>query len=535
MTTRPCLGSDLLQERAVLMASLQEKIGQMLLVGFEGLQAPQYILDWLTEGRVGGIILFARNVATPEQLAELVRSLRRAARHPLLIAIDQEGGIVARLRHGFTESPGAMALGAADSEVLAERVAAALGAELHALGINFNLAPVVDIGHDSSNPVISTRTLGIDPARVSRLAVAQVRGFQRAGVGACAKHFPGHGNTPTDSHVSLPVVSGSVDFLWQHDLIPFRAAVEAGIASVMISHVKFEAIDPDYPSTLSPAIITGLLRHEIGFDGLVVTDCMEMQAITQNYGAGESAVLAALAGADAMFFSHTRANQEAAYNALLDAAESGRLPLERIEQAIAHINAFTSRYPGGEPGDLSVIRHPDHLAVCRAAAEAGTVLVTADPASFPLRPESQRIALVEFASHLETGAVDQSGLSGLGTLLHAQAPRIIHLALNPAEPQGETLEEARRMVRAADVAIVATRSAHLLPKQREIAQELLDMAHRSILLCLRNPYDIEVLDGPDTILCTCGDAMPSLQAAVDALLGRFTPTGRLPVPVKGVS
>jgi len=517
------------------MSSLQEKIGQMLLVGFEGLQAPQYILDWLADGRIGGIILFARNVATPDQLADLIRSLRRAAKHPLLIAIDQEGGTVARLREGFTESPGAMALGAADSEALAERVAAALGAELRALGINLNLAPVVDIGHDSSNPVIGTRTLGIDPGRVSRLAVAQVRGFQKAGVGACAKHFPGHGNTPTDSHVSLPVVSGSPDFLWEHDLIPFRAAVEAGIASVMISHVKFEALDARYPSTLSPAIITGLLREQIGFDGLAVTDCMEMQAITQNYGAGESAVLAALAGADAMFFSHTREKQEAAYNALLDAAESGRLPLDRIEQAVARINAFTSRFPGGEPGDLSVIRHPDHLAVCRAAAEAGTVLVTANLATFPLHPESQRIVLIEFASHLETGVLDQSGLTGLGILLHTQAPHIIHITLDPLEPQAETLEEAQRMVRTADVAIVATRSAHLLPRQREIAQELLDMAHHSILLCLRNPYDIEVLDDTDTILCTCGDGAPSLQAAVDALLGRFTPTGRLPVPVKGVS
>ncbi len=517
------------------MTSLQEKIGQMLLVGFEGLQAPQYILDWLAEGRIGGIILFTRNVATPEQLADLVRSLRHAARHPLLIAIDQEGGIVARLREGFTESPGAMALGAADSEVLAERVAAALGTELRALGINLNLAPVVDIGHDSSNPVISTRTLGIDPNRVSRLAVAQVRGFQKAGVGACAKHFPGHGNTPTDSHVSLPVVSGSPDFLWEHDLVPFRATVEAGIASVMISHVKFEALDPTYPSTLSPAIITGLLRQQIGFDGLAVTDCMEMQAITQNYGAGESAVLAALAGVDAMFFSHTRERQEEAYSALLQAAESGRLPLERIEQAVARINAFTSRFPGGEPGDLSVIRHPDHLAICRAAAEAGTVLVTANPAILPLHPESQHTVLVEFASHLETAALDRGDLTGLGTLLHAQAPRIAHITLNLANLEQETLEEARRMVRAADVAIIATRSAHLVPKQREIAQELLDMAHRSILLCLRNPYDIEVLDGPDIILCTCGDGTPSLQAAVDALLGRFTPTCRLPVPVRGVS
>lgn len=514
------------------MSSLREKVGRMLLVGFEGLHPPDHILEWLAEGRTGGVVLFARNVETPAQLAELARSVQAAAKHPPLIAIDQEGGIVARMREGFTESPGAMALGAADSETLAEQVAAALGAELYALGINFNLAPVVDIGHDSSNPVISTRTLGAEAARVSRLAVAQVRGFQSARVAACAKHFPGHGNTPTDSHVSLPVVRGALDVLWEHDLAPFRATVDAGIASVMISHVKFEALDPVYPSTMSPAIITGLLREEIGFEGLIVTDCMEMQAITQNYGAGESAVLAALAGVDAMFFSHTRQNQEAAYDALLHAAESGRLPLAQIDAANARLDAFTRRFPAVEPGDLSAVRRADHLQVCQAAAEAGTVLLTANPDVFPLRPQTQRIAVIEFASQLETGVLDRSGLTGLGALLHAQAPGIGHIALDPADPQPATLEEARRMARAADVTIVATRSAHLLPRQREIAQEMLRIASKGVLLCLRNPYDVEALTGADAILCTCGDGTPSLQAAVDALLGRFTPVGRLPVPIR---
>jgi beta-N-acetylhexosaminidase len=283
---------------------------------------------------------------------------------------------------------------------------------------------------------------------------------------------------------------------------------------------------------LSPAIITGLLRQEIGFEGVIVTDCMEMRAITQNYGAGESAVLAALAGVDAMFFSHTRQNQAAAYDALLHAAESGRLPLAQIEAANARLDAFTRRFPVAEPGDLSTIRRSDHLYVCQAAAEAGTVLVTATPDVFPLRPQKQRIAAIEFASSLETGVLDQGGLTGLGTLLRTQVPDIEHIALNAADPQPAALEEARRMAHTADITIVTTRSAHLLPPQCEIAQEILDIASKGILLCLRNPYDIEVLQGADAILCTCGDGAPSLQAAADALLGRFTPAGRLPVPVR---
>ncbi len=514
------------------MTSLREQVGRMLLVGFEGLRPPDHILKWLSAGEIGGVILFARNIDTPAQLAELVRTVQAASKHPPLIAIDQEGGIVARLREGFTESPGAMALGAADDEALAEQVAAALGAELHALGINFNLAPVVDIGHDSSNPVISTRTLGANAERVSRLAVAQVRGFQSQGVGACAKHFPGHGNTPTDSHVSLPVVRGSLDFLWETDLVPFRATVEAGIASVMISHVKFEALDPEYPSTMSRAIITGLLREEIGFEGLIVTDCMEMRAITQNYGAGESAVRAALAGVDAMFFSHTVPNQRAAFDALLAAAESGRLSQAQIEAAHARLDEFVHRFPAVEPGDLDVIGCADHLQVCQTAAQASTVLLEARPDVFPLRPDAERIAVIEFASQKESEAVDRTSSTGLSAALRAQAPDIAHLALNAADPQPAALEEARRLAREADVAVVATRSAHLLPRQRAIAQELLDLAPKSILLCLRNPYDVEVLDGADAILCTCGDGTPSLRAAVEALLGRFTPTAALPVPLR---
>ena len=515
------------------MFSLAEKVGQMLLVGFPGLEAPAYVREWLAEGRIGGVVLFARNVSSPSQLAELTESLRQAAPTPVLIAIDQEGGVVARLREGFTESPGAMALGAADSEALAEAVAAALATELRALGINWNLAPVVDIGHDSSNPVIGTRTLGTDARRVSRLAVAQVRGFQKAGVAACAKHFPGHGNTPTDSHVALPIVRGSLDFLWEHDLVPFRAAVEAGVATVMLGHVKFEALDAVYPATLSPALATGLLREDVGFTGLAVTDCMEMKAIADNYGAGESAVLAALAGADAMFFSHTRARQEEVYAALLEAAGSGRLPPARIDQAVGRIMALKERFAVTGPPRLDLIRHPDHLAVCQQAARAGTVLVRASGAVFPLPADGSRsVALVEFSSPLESAAMDQVGQTGLGTVLRQRAADIQHLVLSPTAPEASALARARQLAKDADVLIVATRSAHLIPRQRETAQELLGLARRVILLCLRNPYDVEVLTGAEAVVCTCGDGQPSLEAAVDALLGRFTPMGQLPVPVK---
>lgn len=513
--------------------STERKIGQMLMVGFHGLEPPDHILRWLESGRISGVILFARNIDNPAQVAELTRACHEAASRPILVAIDQEGGVVARLREGFTESPGAMALGAADSEELAEEVSSALGAEMRALGINWNLAPAIDLTHNIHNPSVGVRSLGTDPERVGKLGVAQMRGFQKAGVAATAKHFPGKANTPVDPHVSLPVIDGPLDDMWDTDLVPFRAVSEAGIAAMMVTHVQFKALEPEYPSTLSPRIIQGLLRGDVGFTGLVSTDCMEMKAVTNKYGPGESAVLAALAGANVILFSHTREFQEAAYDALLDASRSGRLPIEKIDFAVDRVQETKERFAVTDRPSLDIIRHPDHLAVMAEAARAGTVLLRSEADVLPLeRDDSHRIALVEFASHLDTEALEQSGQTGFATLLHEQLTNVEYVGLNPSTPSEESLAHARPLASSADVLIVATRNAHLIPRQRELAQEFLSSGKRSILLCLRNPYDAGVLTGAESVLCTCGDGAPSLAAAVGALVGRFTPTAELNVPLK---
>jgi beta-N-acetylhexosaminidase len=514
------------------MLSLEEKIGMMLVAGFEGLTLPEHIRGWLAAGRLGGVILFNRNVADRAQLAALTAACHDAAPRPLLLAIDQEGGRVARLRAGggFSESPGAMALGAADSEALAQRVSGALAAELRALGINWNLAPVVDIAH-TENPVIGTRALGSDPARVSALAAAEIRGFQDAGVAATAKHFPGHGNTPVDTHQAMARVDAPLDALWDHDLIPFRAAVAAGVDTVMVAHVTFTALDGQHPATLSPAVIQGVLRERIGYAGLACTDCMEMRAVRDHYGAGESAVLAALAGADIIFFSHTPAYQEAAYDALLAAAQSGRLPLARIDEAVARVQALAERraITGGRP-PLSVVGSADHAALMREAARAGTVLLRADTGLLPLRlGDGPRAALVEFVSYLESEAMDKGFDTSLIRLARAHFPKLETAALSPADVDADALARARRLAADADVLVLATRSAHLWADELAQAQALIEAAPRTILVCLANPYDAAALPGAAAVLCTCGDSAPSLEAAVDALLGRFTPSGRLPV------
>ncbi len=519
------------------MTTLETKIGRMLAVGFEGLEAPAYLLDWLRAGRVGTVILFARNIDTPEQVARLTRTLHAAASEPLMICIDQEGGAVARLRahNGFTESPGAMALGATDDETTAEAVSSVLAAEMRAVGINWNLAPAIDITHDIRNPTMGTRSLGVDPARVSALAAAQVRGFQRERVLATAKHFPGLGNTPVDTHEALAVISGSVEYLWQQDLIPFRAVIDAGIGAIMINHVQFEMLDSVYPSTLSPAVISGLLRHELGFEGLVVTDCMEMRAITNHFPPQESAVLAALAGIDVILYSHTPEVQSAAYEGLLAAARSGRVPLERIDASNARLAAVRDSYAfkSDELGEnLRVqVGTPSHTDTMQRAARAACVLFKADDEIFPIRP-SLRYAVVEFASVIESGAVERGDQTQFVTHLQSVFHNVRAVTLTPSQYSPEKIAAAAELALHADVLIIVTRSAHMFARQAAAAAQIIGIARRVILVSARSPFDADMFPTANAILLTCGDAAPSLDAAVDALMGDFIPNGRLPVPLQ---
>jgi beta-N-acetylhexosaminidase len=466
-------------------------------------------------------------------VAALTHACHAAAKSPILIAIDQEGGSVARLHDGFTQSPGAMALGAAGSEDLAFRMSKVLATEMRTLGINWDYAPVLDIAHDISNPSVGTRSLGTDKHEVGRLAAAEIRGFQAGGVAATAKHFPGLGNTPVDTHDALAVIDVPFDFLWDNDLVPFRQAIESGVATMMMTHVTFSALDTQYPATLSPAVTQTLLRDKLGFTGVATTDCMEMGAVTKHYTPGESAVLAALAGQDLILFSHTRAVQEAAYDGLLEAARSGRLSLERIDQSVQRIQALKQQYAITEPSNLALIRHSDHLHIADEAARAAVILLQSAPGLLPLHSaETSRIGVIEFASYLESNVAEKGGQTGFVSLLKQHLPDIDAVALRPSESTSETFARARVLAQESDVLVLATRSAHLIPEQLELAREYLSLAKQTVLLCLRNPYDAAVLSGADVVLCTCGDSLPSIHAIVAALMGEFVPTGRLPVPVE---
>jgi beta-N-acetylhexosaminidase len=347
-----------------------------------------------------------------------------------------------------------------------------------------------------------------------------VRGFQVGGIATSPKHFPSAGHTSIDTHVALPALDTSLEHLRQIDMMPYRATIAAGAASVMVTHVLYRALDAEYPCTLSPIVVHQLLRGELGYDGVVTTDCLEMQAITNHYGAAESAVLAALAGIDAILFSHTRERQEAAYEALFDAAQSGRLPASIIDNANRRLAAFKERYVQPR-ADLSAIRSAEHLALADEAARAGTTLLRAGDA-LPLRG---RVGVVEFASAFESGIGEVDGLTGFSRLLRERLPDLEVATIYGMNFADEALALAARV----DTLVLATRSAHLNAAKTAFAQQLIDAAKTTILVALRNPHDAVELTGAQAILCTCGDSTPSLGAAVGALVGDYVPTGRLPL------
>ncbi|MFD6417288.1 glycoside hydrolase family 3 protein [Streptomyces sp. NPDC060194] len=364
--------------------------------GFVGTDTPDWLLRQVGDG-LASVGLFGRNIASPEQLAALTARLR-AERDDILVAIDEEGGDVTRLEvNGGSSFPGNHALGAVDDTALTYAVAHELGRRLAECGVNLNWAPSADVNSDPNNPVIGVRSFGADTALVSRHTAAYVEGLQAAGVAACTKHFPGHGDTAVDSHHAMPRIDADLETLYARELQPFRAAIAAGTKSVMSAHILLPVLDPTRPATLSPRILTGLLREELGFDGLIVTDGMEMNAIAGTYGIERGSVLAIAAGADAICVGGGLADEGTVLllrDALVRAVRDGELPEERLADAAARVRALASwtATAGRAPAAAEPAREQIGLVAARRAATVvradGAVPVTGTPYVATLSPEA---------------------------------------------------------------------------------------------------------------------------------------------------
>jgi beta-N-acetylhexosaminidase len=332
--------------------ALRRQIGQLLIAGFNGYQLPVELKAIVREFGLGGVILFGRNIAEPEQVAELCAEASRLVPElPLWVSVDQEGGRVARLKKPFTEWPPMATLGRSGDLALAGRFARALATELKAVGFSMDYAPVLDIHTNPSNPVIGDRALAERADEVAALGTAIIHALQQDGIAACGKHFPGHGDTSADSHHELPLVEHDVERLRAVELVPFRAAIEAHVATIMTAHVLMPALDEARPASLSRRIITGLLRDELRYDGVILSDDLEMKAIASEYTVPDAAVMAIDAGCDGVLIcSGDHDTQSAALESLVHAVEADRLRLSRVDDALARQRRAKERFLGARAG-----------------------------------------------------------------------------------------------------------------------------------------------------------------------------------------
>ncbi len=467
-----------------MTGKLERLAAGSLLAGFAGPTVPEWLRGWLESG-LGGVVLFARNVESPDQVAELTADLR-AERPELVVAIDEEGGDVTRLEAATGSSyPGSWALGVVDDLALTEGVAAAIGADLAAAGVNVNLAPVADVNSNPLNPIVGIRSFGSDADLVARHVGAFVTGLQRTGVAACVKHFPGHGDTREDSHLELPTVERD-DETMAAMLLAFRAGIDADARAVMTAHIRVAGLD-DAPGTLSRAVITDLLRGDLGFAGVVVTDALEMRAVGATVGAAEGAVQALEAGADALCLGHDL-RPEAIHDAVVDAVGSGRLAEERVQEAATRL----AELGGSTLEPVSESRDVGLEAARRALVVDGDVALGRPPLVVELAPESS----------IAAGRAN----NGLADSLHGA--ELVRLHDAPLDARALLAEHNGRQL------VVVVRDAHRHTWERVAAQALLEAATDGVVVEVGVP-----LWRPNGVryIATHGQGRVNLEAAAERL------------------
>jgi beta-N-acetylhexosaminidase len=472
-----------------------------LLARFPGTQPPDWLRRWLDDG-LGGVLLFSANITGPAQLRGLAAELR--AHNPdVLIAVDEEGGIVTRFEARTGSSyPGNAALGAVDDPGLTRRVAASVGAMLAEGGVNLDLAPAADVASNPANPVIGVRSFGADPGRVAAHTVAFVEGIQSHRVAACAKHFPGHGRTDTDSHFALPVVDASLADLREADLVPFRAAIGAGVQCVMTAHVVFPEIDT-VPATISRRILDGLLREELGFAGVIVTDALGMAAIGDGEGSAEGAVHALAAGADLLCLPGEWAAQWRARDTLASAVRSGAVPAARVEESAARVRALAAWAQAS----------PASAAQPALGATAARRALLVDTAQLPLAGPPYVID----AGGRMSSLLHDTAASLLGVLRErASGVDGIRLTEPPADLDAIVACGAGRPL------LLTVNDAHRRPWQRDLLAGVLSRRPDALVIGTGTTHDRSLANG--NYLGTWGAGRANLEAAADILLG---PAGAL--------
>ena len=514
--------------------TLRHQIGQMIIAGFPSLQADDQARLLANEYQVGNFILFARNMKTARQTAELCAQLSQLAYDANglapFIAADQEGGLVARINEGAAMFPGAMALAAAASAEDARQVGKNCGEMLRAMGVNVNFAPVLDVNIEPLNPIIGNRSFGDQPQAVADLGCAVAEGLVESGVIATVKHYPGHGNVATDSHLALPPNNTDPELLAQTEFLPFQQAFDRGVPALMSCHIRFPKIDPELPATLSPAILTDLLRKKQGFKGLVFTDCMEMDAIRANWGTARGAVLAVAAGCDVLCISHHAEAVRDAIEAIEQAVESGELPRSRIQESYDRIVAAKQKMGLTVPQAVCPDRadatvHTPHMVELHKELSRRSITLISGSADLVQKAASVRILAPVSLSSSGVEDKERDGLSfacQVGRQLNAKWQE------TPMNPTDEEITAICAAVQPGETVVLGLYNARFREGQVKLLRALEALDNDLAVMLMGGPYDASLVRNAGLVAVAYEYSQLSALSAATALSsGTFF--GTLPI------
>lgn len=496
--------------------TVRQMLGQKLVFGFHGTALPEDFKEVLREYKIGNVILFLRNVQSASQVrrlcAEIQRLVREETGYPAFIMIDQEGGMVSRLPQDAVNVPGTMAVAATGNPENARLASEITVRQLRGLGVNFNLAPVMDVNSNPQNPVIGNRSYGDEAERVAAFGAAAIAPYAQSGVLCCAKHFPGHGDTAVDSHLGLPRVDKTAGELEKLELIPFRAVVEAGVPAVMMSHVLFPNIEPEQvPCTMSRRMVTGLLKEKLGFRGLILTDCMQMGAIQDFFGTAAGTVASIKAGVDLTEISSSLELEREAAEAVTRAAEAGEFDMEELRESVRRILRFKEQLltdPVPEECNLESDRQAVEVMMRQAVSCVGGKAFTADEHTF----------FCGCADYRASGVGNEDGDSAAFASVMSRAFKARGL-VTAKDPDSAQIREAVEAAAQADKIVLATCNAHLFRGQLALAGALAALGRPMAVIALRNPYDLASL--PDSVwkLAAYDYSAPAFDALEEILRG----------------
>ena len=512
--------------------TLEQKVGQVMAIGFGATAFIPEVKALLNDLHIGAIVIFDANIESPTQLAQLIRDAQEATQAngdpALIVAVDQEGGPVARLREnvGFTEFPSAMAIAATGDVNNARLVAQAMAGEMKAVGINMNLAPDMDVNNNPANPIIGIRSFGSDPLKVSEFGVAVITAYQSAGIACVAKHFPGHGDTAVDSHLGLPMIPYDLARLNAIELVPFRAAKDAGIAGIMSAHITFPAIDdtPDLPGSLSAKVQTGLLRtglpESLQFDGLAVSDSLEMGALeSAGFTTPKAAAQALVAGADLLTFNSTLDVYRETHALIVSKVQSGEIPQARLDAAVRRVLRAKERF-GVLDGAL--------VDVASVAAKVGlseTKQLSADIAAKSITLVRDAAKLLPLKTDAKLAVIETPYAVGLSAAFGTPGIDVGVLQVSE-QPQPFEIEQAVSFAEGKTV-IVATYDVAINPTQADLVNALLKANVPVIVIATRSPYDALYVKDAPTVIAIYGT--PLFAGLAAALRGQMPMLGVLPV------